>query len=322
MPTAESSSDAAARDEKPERPGPCDQSEHDEVPIVDDTRRLLEETLCSTALWVDGIFGDKGDIAAARRVRGYLEVSTAYSEFEGTKVRVRMNVRADLPVLKRRLSAFVGRDNEDDYVRDRSEGFALRSQFPRLDDREGWLAGLGYGLPGSGRLESDFRFGARGLNPPKVFVQWRNRYNIYADPNDVVYVRGTPFWNSKDGLGFTSSLDYSHVLTPVLLVRLGNAATVSEETEGVDWRSALILYQNLGEKRAIAYEAFVRGTTDVPEPLGEYGGRAIYRHPLARDKLFGELVLGYSWPRDDPALEREGSVGVGISVEMPFGQKK
>jgi len=39
-----------------------------------------------------------------------------------------------------------------------------------------------------------------------------------------------------------------------------------------------------------------------------------------QERLFGEFVLGYSWPRVDPALDREGAVDVGVGLEMPFGK--
>jgi len=82
-----------------------------------------------------------------------------------------------------------------------------------------------------------------------------------------------------------------------------------------------LVYQNLRQGRAVALEGFVRGSTQAPEPLGEYGVRTIYRQPIVRDKLFVEAILGYGWPRVDPLLPREGSVGTGLSIDMPFGKK-
>lgn len=300
---------------------PCkDAVDIDEMPMLDDTRRMLEETLCTAALWADGLLGDPGDVEAARKVHGHLEISANYSQFDGEKYRVRFDVRAELPTLKNRLNAFIGRDNENDFLRDRSEGFALRSQFPRVDDQEGWLGGLGYNLPDTDRLRSEFRVGVNGLNPPKVFVQWRTRFNIYASQTNVFYVRATPFWNSKDGGGLTTNFDVSQVLGPTRLLRLSTAATRSQKTTGIDWRSALILYQNLGSGRAIAAESFVRGSTQAAEPLGEFGERLIYREPILKRRLWVEVILGYSWPRNDPSLPRDGSFGTGLSIDLPFGK--
>ncbi len=287
--------------------------------VVDDTEALLEETGCRAALWLDGLFG-ADDMAAAQRTRGRLETSISHSQFEGTKTRTRLRVRFDLPNIKERLSAFVGREDEESFVRGRNEGFALRSQFPRVGDEDQWLAGLGYSLPDTERLQTDVRVGAAGLSHPRVFVQGRLHYNLYADAANLLYVRTTPFWNSMIGFGITSGFDYNHVLTPALLARWANVGTVSEKTDGLNWLSAVILYQNLREQRAMAYETFVRGQTHAAEPIYEYGARTIYRHPLIANRLYGEFVLGYSFPRTDPTLNRNGSYEVGFGLELPFGR--
>jgi hypothetical protein len=300
---------------------PCRHDDDEDQPIVDDASELLQETGCRAALWLDGLFGDHAHAEAAKNTHGYIETSVAYSEFNGFKSRTRLRVRFELPNLKERLSAFVGREDEDDFVRGRTEAFALRSQFPRIDDREEWLAGLGYALPDTERLQTSFRVGAASLSNPRVFVQGRLHYNLYADNNDLIYIRATPFWRTRDGVGLTLGLDYSRVLAEKLLLRLANTGTQSSSSDGVNWLTALILYQNLREQRALAYELFIRGETDAAEPLQEYGARTIYRQPLIPKKLYGEFIVGYGWPRTDPTLPREGSYEVGFGIELPFGQK-
>ena len=136
----------------------------------------------------------------------------------------------------------------------------------------------------------------------------------------AIRLRETVFWTNRDGFGSTSSFDFDHLLSRVLLFRWGSVGTVSEETEGLDWRSALVLYHNLRGHRAIAYETFVRGETEWVE-LKEYGARAIYRQSLlGRPWLYGELVTGYSWPRLDPEDERQGSFSIGVGLELHFGR--
>ncbi|MES0874480.1 hypothetical protein [Sinimarinibacterium thermocellulolyticum] len=299
---------------------PCERQASPAKPLVDETQSLLEETGCRAALWLDGLFGGEARIESAQKTNGYVETSVAYTEFNGFDSRTRLRVRFELPNLRQRVSAFFGRDDEDDFIRDRTEAFGLRSQFPRLADRDEWLAGLGYALPSSERLQTDLKVGAAGLREPRAFVRMRLHYNAWSDDENLVYIRATPFWQTRDGVGLTMGVDYNHVVAPSLLLRVTEVGTISQSTQGVDWLSAVILYQNLREERAIAYQIFARGETDAPEPLFEYGGRAIYRHPLIRAKLYGELVLGYAWPRDDPELAREGSYEIGLGLELPFGR--
>jgi hypothetical protein len=311
---------AAAADDDDTLPHPCQGLAQPDEPLVDETQGMLEETGCRAALWLDGLFGGEAQIESAKKTSGYVETSVSYTQFDGFDSRTRLRVRFDLPNLKDRVSAFFGRDDEDDFIRDRTEAFGLRSQFPRLADRDEWLAGLGYGLPSSKRLQADIKVGAANLREPRAFVRMRLHYNAWSDLENLVYIRATPFWQTRDGVGLTLGVDYNHVLAPSLLLRVTEVGTISDTTQGVDWLSAVILYQNLRDERAIAYQLFARGETDAPEPLFEYGGRAIYRHPLIPSKLYGELVLGYSWPREDPTLKREGSYEIGLGLELPFGR--
>ena len=307
--------------EAPGAPGPfvtCHDERDAEVVILDETRKRLQETVCGASLWFDGLFGER-DIAAARSAHGRLEVSTAHSEFEGHETRVRFDARVKLPALQRRLSAFIGRDNEEDVARDRSEGLGLRSQAEELEQVEDWFAGLGYRLKEDWGVRSEFRVGVRGLRQPKAFAQLRNSWNAWEDDDDRIQLRATPFVNNLDGAGFTLAVDFDHALSATRLLRWGSVGTVTENSAGASWRSAIVLYQSLRELRAIAFEAFERGVTGAPEPLVEYGVRVIYRQPLLRQRLFAELVPGYSWPRVDPALPREGSAAITFGLEMPFG---
>ncbi|MEO8277215.1 MAG: hypothetical protein ABI639_13460 [Thermoanaerobaculia bacterium] len=301
----------------------CSQEQPPGAPLIDETRRVMYETLCGAALWFDGLFGEQNNIASAKRTSGRLEISGLSSTYEGFKLRTRGNVRIDFPNLNNRLNAFFGRDDEDDFVRDRNEGLALRSQFIPLETDERWLAGLGYSLPGSYKQRTDFRVGGKGGRTPEIFAQARHRRNWVIDEQNLWHFRETAFWTNRDGFGSTTSLDYDHVLSHKLLLRWGNIGTVSESTDGLDWRSAALLYQNLPQGRAIAYEVFVRGETSNEVPLKEWGTRAVYRQLLMhREWLAGEFVLGYSWPRFELVDAREGSVTVGLGVEILIGNWK
>lgn len=296
----------------------CLMPDRDSVAVLDETSRRLHETVCGAALWFDSLFG-AGNLAAARRTHGRLEVINAWSQFEGNDTRVRFNASVQLPALEHRVSAFIGRDNDQDFVRDRSEGQGLRSQASEIDRIDDWFAGLGYRLQDVYDVKTDFQVGVHGLASPTAFARLRGSYTAFLGASDAVTERLTPFLNSRDGFGITSNTDVDHTLSPSRLLRWGTAGTVTQKSAGLEWRSALIMFQDLHERRAIAYETFVRGATAAPEPLAEYGVRTIYRQPLFRARLFANLVLGYSWPRVDPTLPREGSIGTSVGLELPFG---
>ena len=285
--------------------------------LLDTASRRLHQTVCGAALWFDGLFGER-DLDAALASHGRIEVAVAYSEFTGTRTRVRFDVRTRLPAMQQRLSAFIGLDDEDDFARDRSEGQALQSRRSPTDHDE-FLAGLGYAGVSTDTFQSELKVGVRNVRLPKVFVQNRFSYEPYSQENNRVLLRITPFWNNRDRLGVTTSTSFDHIMAEAFLLRWGTVATITEVSPGLDWRTAVILYQNLRGASAVAYEAFIRGATEAPEPFGDFGVRTVYREPFFGGSLFGEGVLGYSWPRDDPTVDRAGAADIGVGVEMPFG---
>lgn len=288
--------------------------------LIDETRQLLEETFCGANLWFDSLFGGEPDVENARKVSGRVELSTLYTEFDGLNVKPRLRLRYNLPNLERRVNVFLGRDDRDEVVEDRQEGFAIRSAVFGLETEEEWLAGLGYSPPGRWGSKLDFRVGGRLKTSPEVFAQARYRRNFFRGASNVWRVRETVFWENREGFGSTTSLDFDHVLSRNLLFRWGNVGTVSESTEGMTWRSASVLYYNLHRSRALATELFLRGATAAEVKLREYGARAVYRQPVGKPYLFGDLIVGYTWPREERDQPREGSAMVGLGLELLFGR--
>ncbi|MEA2559338.1 MAG: hypothetical protein QOH06_842 [Acidobacteriota bacterium] len=298
----------------------CREGEPVEENLLDNSRRRIEETFCGATLWFDGLFG-RPDVENARAVSGRVELSTIYTEADGAQPRARLRLKYDLPNLDRRVNLFLGRDDRDDFVQGRQEGFAIRSSVFGIETEDRWLAGLGYSPPGRWKERLDFRVGARLSTAPEVFVQSRLRRNVFLGERSVWRLRETVFYENRDGFGSTSSADFDYVLKRrALLFHWGTVGTVSEATDGLDWRSATVLYQNLGSRSALAYELFLRGSTGDEVDLREYGARTVYRRPLNREWLFGELIGGYTWPRESLAEQREGSVLIGFGLELLFGR--
>jgi hypothetical protein len=295
----------------------CREGTPEEQSLLDSGHRILAETFCGATLWFDGLFGEP-NIENAREVSGRIELSALYTEVDGTEPKARLRLKYDLPNLDRRVNLFLGRDDRDDFVQGRQEGFAIRSSVFGVETEDRWLAGLGYSPPGRWKERLDFRVGGRLSSSPEAFVQGRLRRNVFLGDRSVWRLRETVFYENRDGLGSTTSADFDHVLRRTLLFRWGTVGTVSEATDGLDWRSAAVLYQNLGSRSALAYELFLRGSTGGIE-LREYGARTVYRRPLNREWLYGELIGGYTWPRESPGEPRQGSALIGFGIDLLFG---
>lgn len=290
--------------------------------ILATSRQRLQETFCGANLWFDGLFGGEPDVQNARSINGRVELSSLYTEAEGVDVNPRLRLDYDLPTLERRLKLFIGREDRNEFVRDRHEGVAIHSSIFDLEEQDRWLAGLGYSLPGSWASRVDFRIGAKLRTSPEVFAQARYRHNWFVGERVVVRARETLFWqNREQGFGATTSVDVDRVLSDATLLRLNGLATISQDTEGTWWRTAALLYHNLPGNSAMAYETFVRGETGWI-PITEYGGRVIYRRALGYQWLFGEVIAGYTWPKLEPDERRQRSAMVGFGFELYFGRQK
>ncbi len=297
----------------------CRQAEEEDA-AVDRSRQVLEETFCGATLWVDGLFGGQGDVAAARRTSGRAELSSLYRDFDGVDADARLDLRYDLPTLERRVNLFLGRGPGAGIVEDREQHSTVRSATSELDAAREWIGGLGIRAP-DWAGEGEFRVGVRGVTSPEVFAQSRWRQDLAPGSRSAWRLQETLFWRSREGFGVTLGADFHHSLSPPLLFHWSGIATLSEASEGLVWRNAGLLYRNLGSRRAIAAEIFALGATSAEVPVQDYGARAIYRHPLGRPYLFGEFVAGYSWPRDELSQSRTGYPMVGIGLELLFGSR-
>ncbi|HEV2852217.1 MAG TPA: hypothetical protein VHC97_05375 [Thermoanaerobaculia bacterium] len=310
---------AASAVEPPSLRDLCREGEPVEHDLLDNSRRILAETFCGATLWFDGLFGQP-DVENAREVSGRVELSTVYTEADGAQPKARLRLKYELPNLERRVNLFLGRDDRDEFVQGRQEGFAIRSSVFGVETQDRWLAGLGYSPPGRWRERLDFRAGARLSSSPEAFVQGRLRRNVFLGTRSVWRLRETVFYENRDGFGSTSSADFDYVLRRrALLFHWGTVGTVSEATDGMDWRSATVLYQNLGSRTALGYEIFLRGSTGGVE-VREYGARGIFRRALNREWLYGELIGGYTWPRESAGEPRKGSALFGFGLELLFGR--
>ena len=292
-----------------------------EEELVEEIRQALEETSCSAVLWVDGLFGDRTEVAEARRTSGVVEGSALYSEFDGIDPGGRLRLHYDLPNLERRANVFLGRGNEREAVEDREEQFSLRSSLPPAESPERWITGLALTPPGRWEGNVHLRVGVRPSTSPTAFVQGRLRQRISTGDWAEWRFRQTVFWESDEGAGVTVSGRYQRLLDPILLLHANATGTLSEASEGLRWRMEPSVYRRFSGGRVAGLRTFLRGETSADVPLREYGIRSVYRRPLLSPSLIVELVAGYSWPRQEIARPRERSVNLGVQLELSFGTR-
>ena len=273
---------------------------------------------CYTARWIDRLFGSKYDFDEDA-VNGMMSVGFLWTEFDGLDPKVRFRLDAPLPNLDNRVRAFLGRVEEDAEIRGTQPTDQTAFQDGIEETERSWLLGLGYNPNPDRRQGFDYSLGIRLRASPDPYARIRYRYYRDLDEQRRLKFIQTTFWRRDEGFGTTSNLDMDWDLNSGNILRWETIGTVSEDTEGLNWWSGTTWYRHLGGDAAIALLGFVRGETDQPVGLQEYGFRLTWRHPFKRDWMYLEYGPSITWPRERKEEKRELSLGVGLRWEVQFG---
>jgi len=301
---------------------PCPPLDREKHTWLDKSRDTVYATFCGTAAWFDGFFGDYQYEESPESTYGRLGVSTFYDERDHLDNDLRLRARFALPALRDRVDLLVGRGDEEELIEERTstQYDEIPSSFDRFDD-ESFLIGLGYS-EGQG-LKRGFRFsvGARVRTPIETYAKGTYRRAWQLGERSLVRVRPIMYWRSEEGFGSTLHVDADRFVRDSMMLRWGNSANISEDddVEGVELSSALTLYQALSNRRGLTYRLLVRGETNADVHIQDYGFEWRYRQRILRKWLFVEFVNSATWPREFRSENRDMNLGVGIGLEMYFG---
>ena len=103
------------------------------------------------------------------------------------------------------------------------------------------------------------------------------------------------------------------------VLRWEGIATAHDETRGTQWYFGQTWYHLFEGSNAISLRAFVRGETNAPVELQEYGLHLTWRRPFTREWLYLSVGPSITWPRELEEEERDLSLGFHVWLEMEFG---
>lgn len=288
--------------------------------FVDRMQHDVYASVCNTARFFDGFFGNARYDQDSDATFGRLGVVQVWDDRGGFDTKLRLRARVALPAMKNRVGLIFGQgevEENGEEARPATTG-ALPTSFREVRD-EAWLLGLGYSRQNGLRRGFDVDLGVRLGTPVDPFAKGSYRYNLPFGGATALRLRETLFWRDSLGVGTSTEVALDHLLTPRLLARWSNVGTVAEETAGLEWTSSAVLYQSLGTRRALSYISFVSGKTRAEVPLQNYGFGLRYRRSFWREWLFLELFGGVDWPREFREEDRNINPGLGLGVEMYFG---
>ncbi len=291
----------------------------EEADWLDRTRRGVQRSVCSAALWFDSLFGKDRAYDERDETFGWVRPTFEWDEVEGLRPRLKMRAKISLPAFDNRLNAVFGRTSEEAFIEDSSDSARedFSNSFSDTDDE--WLVGLGYTPVRNAKRRFDFTGGIKLRAPPDVFVQGRYRRQFFLRDVNLVRFRQTAFWDTDDGLGFSTQVDAEHLFDTGGVLRWRNRGKVAQRINGVEWLSELTLFQSLAPGQAIAWQAEILGETDEVF-VKRYALRAIYRRQMSREWLILELRPGFAWIRERPDDRRQFTPVLAFGFELHFGK--
>ena len=322
----ESPSESAGNDETLSE---NDQSEEQEIDpcrppptlegtLIDQVDKKLYTTVCASARWFDTFFGDARAHDEASTTYGTVSVYLKWTEYEKFEPIFKGRVNIDLPNAERKMKLFVGRLNPEEFLTD-AEGAQGPVGPLDEDEEESWMVGLGYTPLNKGAQRLNLSVGVRVDWPPDPYTKVQYRWYHQLGDNLLFRFRQTGFWYLEDGFGTTTNLDLEHRPRSETLIRTSTSTTFGEATEGVKWWASLNAYRQLAQGRAIGARLWIKGETEAPVALSEYGVWVFFRRRLHREWLYGDIGTGVSWPREDVLEIREASWGMALGVQVQFG---
>lgn len=287
---------------------------------LDAMRAGLRRGVCSTARFVDRLFGGEHEYAESEDdTNGRASLALGWNEHDGFDLDGRLRASVELPALSERFSATIGRAQRDDYVADEIQDVGAIAGAFSDDDPAEWFAGLGYRLLRDRDSRFDLGAGVKLESPLNPYFNARYRQYVYLSDELLFTLRTTAFVENDEGFGVTQAFDLDRVLGRDWLLRWGNSFRLSEETEGVRWRTRLAFYQAIDYRRAMRYELNLRGETDGTQP-DLYGIRITHRRSMLREWLFFEFGAALFWAEGPLPSDRcEACAGASVGFEVLFG---
>lgn len=302
-----------AQEEGGWRPGLQGSDPEDAPGFIDAGHQWVCETVDQLAFQLDGFFRtelSEGEFEASRiRVRGGYEFASHGRSEPVTRFKLQLR----LPGTEKRLRLFVDnfsqqQNEEDDSVADADP-----------DQRDGGLAGgFRYFLRVTDSIQTNIDAGVKFRYPPEPFVKLRARRTFPLSERWLIRPSQWFFWELDEGFGETTRLDVDRRCFETALLRFRQKATYSQTSNGLEFESAVIYYEQVRSDTGYRLSARIRGETKPQSVVTDYGIFAQWRQAIYKDWLILEIEPNIRFPR---LHDYEFSPGVAIVFEAVFSSR-
>ncbi len=294
------SAPAPASEEAP--PPQAVPGEDTSITWVDTTHAYATNQAQALTEWMDDFFGDQNYDLERPESLLRLEWGNTWDQEDGSKSRLRLRGKLQLPALSERLNLVFSGDDGDTLEEDERDSVDDVGVFYKLGERTRSRVDLTLGVDW-GELTP----GVRYRNQGPVGDLYRYRFTQRLE------------YESDEGLHSTSELNLDHALAENKLLRWGSRAIYGEETEGVEWRTRLAVRQRfetptLHDPFVFSYFATVKGVSD-PNYIKNYRFGILFRRQVFRRYFFAEIEPSYNL-RKREGESRDGVWNVTLRFEI------
>jgi hypothetical protein len=243
---------------------------------VDTSHVVATDSAQALVEWMDNFFGDPNyDLEKAESFLR-LEFENEWDQDKGNDFGVRLRGKVQLPKISQRVNLLFSDD--DTAEADREERGDLDSVTLQVNMRESQRS----------RFDATMSWSA---GAPKPGVRFRNEGEL-EDRRSYRYVQRLQ-WANDEKFFTLAQLDFFQALGADDVVRWSNRIKYGEESDGMEWRTRLSLFQRWYEdtSRPLAVNPYftVRGETQPDSYVQNYSLGTIVRRQMYRDFLFFEV---------------------------------
>lgn len=287
----------------PQSPPPDAGVDDQEITWVDTAHLATAESAQALVEWMDEFFGDPNyDVESAESFLR-LEFENEWDEVKGNDFGVRLRGKVQLPKISQRVDLLFSDDDTasaDQEERGDVDGVSLqlkvrKTSRSRIDGTLSWSSGA-----------------------PKPGVRYRNEGKLSED-RSYRYVQRLQ-WARDEGFFTLGQVDLFDRLDSDDVLRWSNRIKYGEDTDGVEWRSRLSLFQRYQEDtdRPLAFNHFltVRGKTRPESWVQNYAIGTVFRRKVYRDFLFFEVEPSANYRKPNVFEDREFVWQVVLRLEI------
>jgi len=217
-----------------------------------------------------------------------------FREKQGLSPGLKAKGRLRFPQLSERIDLIFDSDFDDTDV----TPAVARANDTGLRSGDAGAATLRLRLPDEFKFRTSIEAGLKFKPEPVPRLGVRLRLSKNGDWFNSRFTQ-TFFWETEDGWGERSSLDFEQIKPNAYLRRLSTSVLWSEGTDGVRGGQTLQLYRFLSNRRAIGLKLGVEGPLEPSVHVERYSTRVSWRQKVHRDWMFIEFEPGIDWPRDE-----------------------